>query len=72
MRASDLSGGAIGVWGLRIAVAVGAAAGLALGTHRIVMGTPLHFYIIAGYVVVLIQTYYSILKFLMVDEVISC
>ena len=59
MRASDLSGGAIGVWGLRIAVALGAAVGIALGTHRIVTGTPLHYYIIAGYVVVLVQTYFA-------------
>ena len=42
--------------GLRIAVALGVAAGVALGTFRIVTGTPLHWYIIFGYVVVIIQT----------------
>jgi hypothetical protein len=32
------------------------AAGVALGTFRIVTGTPLHWYIISGYVIVIIQT----------------
>jgi len=59
MKASDVSGGAIRPWGLRGAVAVGVAVGIALGTFRIVTGTPLHYYIIAGYVVVLIQTIYA-------------
>jgi hypothetical protein len=40
-------------------VAVGVAAGIALGAFRIVTGTPLHWYIIVGYVVVVMQTYYS-------------
>ncbi len=56
MKASEVSGGAIGVWGLRIAVAMGVAVGIALGTFRIVTGLPLHYFIIAGYVIVIIQT----------------
>ena len=36
-----------------------AAVGIALGTFRIVTGTPLHYYIIAGYVVVVIQTVFA-------------
>jgi hypothetical protein len=56
IKASQVSGGAIGVWGLRIAVAVGAAIGIAIGTLRIVTGIPLHYIIIAAYVVVIIQT----------------
>lgn len=59
IKARDVSAGAVRPWGLRIAVAIGAAVGLTLGTHRLVTGTPLHYYIIAGYVVVLIQTYYA-------------
>jgi hypothetical protein len=55
-KANQASGGSIDQWGLRIAVAVGVALGLALGTFRIVTGTPLHFYIIVAYVVVIIQT----------------
>jgi hypothetical protein len=56
IKASHVSAGAISVWGLRIAVAIGVAVGIALGAFRIVTGTPLHWYIIAGYIVVMIQT----------------
>jgi len=59
IKANGVSAGAIGVWGLRIAVAIGAAVGVSLGTFRIVTGTPLHYYIIAGYVVVIIQTMFA-------------
>ncbi len=59
IKANQVSTGAIGVWGLRIAVAIGVAAGIALGAFRIVTGTPLHYYIIAGYIVVIIQTIYA-------------
>ncbi len=59
IKANTVSAGAIGVWGLRIAVAIGVAIGISLGTFRIVTGTPLHYYIIAGYVVVLIQTVFA-------------
>ncbi len=56
IKANQVSGGSIGVWGLRVAVALGVAFGIALGTYRIVSGTPLHWYIIAGYAVVVLQT----------------
>ena len=59
LKAHEVSGGTIGVWGLRIAVALGVAVGIALGTFRIVTGTPLHWFIIAGYVIVLIQTVFA-------------
>lgn len=59
IKAQQVSGGAITVWGLRISVAVGVAIGIALGTFRIITGTPLHFYIITGYIVVLIQTIFA-------------
>lgn len=59
MKAEEVSGGAIGIWGLRIAVALGVAIGIALGTYRIVTGTPIHYYIIAGYIVVVIQTFFA-------------
>lgn len=59
IKAQNVSAGAISVWGLRTAVAIGVAIGLALGTYRIVTGTPLHYYIIAGYIVVIIQTLYA-------------
>ncbi|HEB95709.1 MAG TPA: DUF1538 domain-containing protein [Sedimenticola thiotaurini] len=56
IKANQVSGGAIGTWGLRIAVAIGVAIGIALGAYRIVTGTPLHYYIITGYVLVMVQT----------------
>ena len=56
LKANQVSGGVIGVWGLRIAVAVGVAIGIALGSYRIITGTPLHWYIIAGYAIVILQT----------------
>jgi len=59
IKANQVSGGAIGVWGLRVAVALGVAIGISLGAFRIVTGTPLHWYIIAGYVVVVIQTFFA-------------
>lgn len=59
IKAQRVSGGAITIWGLRVAVAIGVAIGIALGTFRIVTGTPLHYYIIAGYIVVVIQTIFA-------------
>ena len=59
IKANQVSTGAIDVWGLRVAVAIGAATGVALGTFRIVSGTPLHYYIIAGYIIVVIQTMFA-------------
>lgn len=59
IKANQVSAGTIGVWGLRIAVAIGVAAGIALGTFRIITGTPLHWYIISGYIMVLGQTWFA-------------
>jgi hypothetical protein len=59
MKANQVSAGAIGVWGLRIAVALGVAVGISLGTFRIVTGLPIHYFIIVGYIVVVIQTIFA-------------
>ena len=56
IKANEVSGGAIGIWGLRISVAIGVAVGISLGCYRIVVGDPIHWYIIAGYVLVVLQT----------------
>jgi hypothetical protein len=56
LKAEEISGGALSARGLRLAVAVGVAVGVALGAFRIVTGTPLPYYIIAGYLVVVFQT----------------
>lgn len=59
MKANTVSGGAIGVWGLRISVAIGVGIGVALGCFRIVTGLPLHYFIGALYLVVVVQTAFS-------------
>jgi Protein of unknown function (DUF1538) len=59
IKAQEVSGGAIGIWGLRISVALGVAFGISLGSYRIVTGLPIHWFIIVGYIVVMIQTYFA-------------
>jgi len=59
MKANEVSGGSIGVRGLRVSVAIGVAVGLALGSFRIVSGMPIHYFIISGYIIVVIQTFYA-------------
>ena len=59
IKAHQVSGGTIGVWGLRLAVALGVAVGISLGAYRIVSGTPLYWYIITGYVFVVVQTLFA-------------
>lgn len=59
IKARKVSGGTINQWGLRIVVAIGVAFALALGTFRIVTGTPLYIYILVGYIIVIIQTIFS-------------
>ena len=56
LKAQDISGGSIKAFGLRMAVAIGVAVGVSLGAFRIVTGMPLHYFIIAGYLVVVLQT----------------
>jgi hypothetical protein len=58
IKAEEVSGGAINANNLRISVAIGVAIGIALGSYRIVVGHPIHYYIISGYVVVVIQTFF--------------
>ncbi len=58
-KANEVSAGTISQWGLRITVALGVAIGIGLGTFRIVSGTPLYIYILAGYLIVIIQTMFT-------------
>jgi len=59
IKAKEASGGAMSPWGLRTAVAIGVALSIALGAFRIVTGTPLYLYMMAGYVIVIIQTLFA-------------
>lgn len=56
IKANAVSGGAVGVWGLRVAVAIGVGVGVSLGCYRIIAGLPLQYFIAAGYAVVILQT----------------
>jgi len=58
-KANQVSGGSISQWGLRLVVAFGVAIGIALGTFRIITGTPLFLYIAAGYLIVVVQTIFA-------------
>lgn len=59
LKASEISTGSISPLGLRVAVALGVAVGVGLGAYRIVVGTPLEYYIISGYIFLMIQTYFA-------------
>jgi len=59
IKVEEISAGKIRQMVLRLAVAAGVAVGIALGAYRIVAGDPIHYYIIAGYVVVIVLTYYA-------------
>ena len=58
-KASTVSAGTISQWGLRITVALGVSFGISLGTFRIITGTPLHVYILIGYIIVTVQTIFA-------------
>lgn len=59
IKAEQVSGGTIQPLALRLAVALGVAIGIALGTWRIVVGYPIHWFIIAGYILVVVQTFFA-------------
>lgn len=58
-KAEEVSGGSINQWGLRVTVAIGVAFGIALGSFRIITGTPLYLYILVGYIIVVVQTVFA-------------
>jgi hypothetical protein len=59
IKAKEVSEGRINDLILRVFVALGVAIGIALGCYRIVVGDSIHYYIIAGYIVVIIMTYFA-------------
>lgn len=56
LKANEVSGGTIKTLTLRIVVAIGVAIALIMGTFRIVVGDSLVWYIMFGYITVVIQT----------------
>ncbi len=59
IKAEEISEGSIKQMRLRAVVALGVAVGIALGAYRIVAGDPIHYYIIAGYLLVIAFTYFA-------------
>lgn len=59
VKVGDISGGAISPWGLRLAAALGVAAGVTIGCMRIVTGMPLHWCLAAGYLIIIVQTAFA-------------
>jgi hypothetical protein len=59
LKANSISGGTLNEWTLRLTVAFGAGMALALGTFRIVTGTPLYYYLLVCYLIVIIQTIFA-------------
>ncbi len=58
-KANEISEGNINSTILRISVAIGVAIGISLGAYRIVHGDPIQYYIIAGYMLVIMMTYFA-------------
>ncbi len=59
LKAKEVSLGKINDFLLRVFVAIGVAIGIALGCYRIVVGDSIHYYIIVGYIIVIIMTYFA-------------
>jgi len=59
IKVQDISEGMIKQNMLRIVVALGVAIGISLGAYRLVQGDPIHYYIIVGYLFVIILTYFA-------------
>jgi hypothetical protein len=59
IKAEEISEGKIKQNILRMIVALGVAIGIGLGSYRIVSGDPIHYYIIVGYIFVIIFTYFA-------------
>jgi len=59
IKAEEITEGNIKQNTLRMVVALGVAVGISLGSYRLVSGDPIHYYIIAGYLLVIMFTYFA-------------
>lgn len=59
LKAEEIAGGSLSAIGLRLAVALGVAFGVTLGAYRIVSGGSLGTYIMIGYAIVIVQTFFA-------------
>ncbi|QOP40250.1 DUF1538 domain-containing protein [Sulfurimonas marina] len=58
-KAKEISDGKINDYALRVFVAIGVAIGISLGAYRIVVGGEIVYYIMAGYLFVIVLTFLS-------------
>jgi len=58
-KAAIISQGRIDAFSLRLTVAIAVGLAISLGVLRILLGHPVHYYIIAGYAIVVIITFFS-------------
>ncbi len=56
IKAEAITGGTISALALRSIVAIGVAVGICVGVMRIILGHPIHYYFISGYLLVLLMT----------------
>jgi len=59
IKAEEITEGNIKQNTLRMVVALGVAVGISLGSYRLVSGDPIHYYIIVGYLLVIMFTYFA-------------
>ena len=59
LKAETVSAGAVRQWRLRVAVGIGVGVGVALGAMRIISGLPLHWFMAAGYFIIIVQTAFA-------------
>lgn len=59
LKAEEIAGGSLTARGLRLAVALGVSVGVTVGAYRIVSGDSLGLYIMVGYGVVIVQTFFA-------------
>ena len=58
-KAELITSGKISSFTLRNVVAIGVAVGISIGTVRIILGHPIHYYIIPGYLLVMLITLFA-------------
>jgi nitrogen regulatory protein PII len=58
-KAAGISAGRIDAFTLRLVVAFSVGFAIVIGVWRIIKGTPIHYYIIAGYILVVASTFFS-------------
>ncbi len=59
LKAEEIAGGSLTARGLRLAVALGVSVGVTIGAYRIVSGDSLGLYIMTGYAIVIVQTFFA-------------